>query len=103
MDVTVELTNLYNKCKFDNYMMAFAPVLTSLPGFLSFFTSLIEVIISDEEVQVYKGISAAVYVRNNAEAGKQFGLWFKHLWDIEMQDAEIQEDTQIIGLLSSGA
>ena len=87
MDIGVEMTNVYNKCDFDYYMMAFGPVLTSLTGFLGFFTSLIEVIISDEEVAVYLAMSQAAYNREESNAGKQFGLWFKHLWDIEMQDA----------------
>ena len=69
MDLMVELTNLYNQCDLDYYMQAFAPIMTSLSGFLWFGTSLISIVISDGEVFVYKGMSQAALERNPSNAG----------------------------------
>ena len=83
-------------------MQAFAPFLTSLSGFLGTLTSLLEVIIDESEVPVYQGISAAAYSRDQSSCGTYFGLWFKHAWNIELQDAVIQEQTVIYGTMSNG-
>ena len=69
MDLMVELTNLYNQCDLDYYMQAFAPILTSLSGFLWFLTSFWSIVISDGEVFVYKGMSQAALERNPSNAG----------------------------------
>ena len=39
-DMTVELTNLYNECSLDYYMQAWAPLFTSVSGFLNITVSL---------------------------------------------------------------
>ena len=73
-------------------MQAFAPVLTSLTGFLGFFTSLWIVIIDDKEVPVYRGMSQAAWNREPANAGKYLGIWMQDLYGIELQDAQVDED-----------
>ena len=83
-DLLVELTNMYNECDFDYYMQAFAPILTSLSGFLWFITSLTSIIISDGEVFVYKGMSQAALDRNPSNAGQYMGIWTKHLFGVEL-------------------
>lgn len=69
MDITVEATNLYNTCEMDYIMQAFGPILTSLSGFLGALTSLLEVILSADEVATYTGISKSVYDLDRAGAG----------------------------------
>ena len=84
----------------DYYMQAFAPFLTSLSGFLNTLVSFIQVLIGDDEVPVYEGLSAAVYARDTSAAGTYFGTWFQHLWDIELQDSTLGEDVVIYGTMS---
>ena len=57
MDLAVEATNMWNQCDFDYYMQAFAPVFTSLSGFLWFLTSMTSMIINESEEYVYLGMS----------------------------------------------
>lgn len=84
LDILVELTNLYNECQLDYYMQAWAPMFTSLSGFLGIFTSLWIVIIDEKEVPNYYGMSQAAFNRQPANAGKFFGLWCRDLWGVEL-------------------
>ena len=86
MDLAVEMVNLYNLCDLDYYMMAFAPPLTALSGFLSFLVSALEIVFSEDEVPIYVGISKAAFDRDQAQMGNYFGKWFGHLFPIELQD-----------------
>ena len=61
MDLAVEATNLWNKCDFDYYMQAFAPIFTSLSGFFFILTSVTSIIINEEEEYVYLGMSNAAF------------------------------------------
>ena len=100
MDTLVELTNLYNECSFDYYMQAWAPIFTSLSGFLGMFTSLWVVIIDEKYVETYYGMSQASFNREPAKAGKFFGLWCKDLWGLELQDSVVDTEIQWIGTAS---
>ena len=103
MDLAVEITNTYQKCQLDYYMQAFAPCVTSLSGFLSFGTSLITVLISSEYVSVYEGMSLAAYEEDHSNAGKYIAEWFKSLFDVQLEDATIDNETVVLGTLSGGA
>ena len=100
MDALVEATNMWNECDFDYYMQAFAPLFTTLSGFLGLFTSLTGILILEEEVYVYEGISEAAYTQNPARAGQYTGLWIKHLMGVELQDATIESQTPEYGTLA---
>ena len=100
MDLAVEATNMWNKCDFDYYMQAFAPVFTSLSGFLWFFTSMTSMIINESEEYVYVGMSYSAYTRNPAQGGQYTGLWLKHLMGVELQDTTIEIDTPEYGTLA---
>ena len=102
VDMLVELTNTYNKCDLDYYMQAFAPILTSLSGFLSFGTSLISIVISDGEVYVYEGLSSAAYNQDPGNAGKFAGLWCKHLFGVDLQDATVATEATVYGTTANG-
>ena len=101
LDLVVEITNVYNQCKIDYIMQAIGPWFTSLSGFLGALTSMLEVIISEDEVPTYTGISAAVYAGNQGSAGNWLGIWFKHAINVELQDTTIQNNTIIIGTMSN--
>ena len=101
MDVTVEVTNIYNKCELEYFMQKFAPPFTTLSGFLGFTSSLIEIIISADIVDIYKGISLAVYTDDLPNAGKWFGTWFIGLFDVKTQDAQLIEYSDPIGPFSN--
>ena len=57
MDLLVEVTNMWNECDFDYYMQAFAPVGTSLSGFLWFFVACLSMVVNASEEYVYMGMS----------------------------------------------
>lgn len=103
LDIVVELTNLWNYCELDYIWQAFGMLSTSLSGFLGFSTSLLTVAIMQDQVSNYKGMSAAAYNSDPAAAGQYLGLWFKALMGVELQDAQILEDTVVIGTISSGS
>ena len=100
MDLMVEATNMWNECDLDYYMQAFAPVFTTLSGFLWIITSLTSIIINESEVEVYVGMSKASFDRDAAKGGQYFGLWTKHLLGVELQDATVDVSTQEYGTMS---
>lgn len=56
-DLVVEMANLYEICSLDYIMQAFAPIFTSLSGFLEFCTSSITVIFEEESEAMFLGLS----------------------------------------------
>jgi len=81
-------------------MQAWAPYFTSLSGFLGFFTSLWVVIIDENQVANYYGMSQASFNRQPANAGKFLGLWCRDLWGVELQDSVIEENYTTYGAQS---
>ena len=82
-DMTVELTNLYNECSLDYYMQAWAPLFTSVSGFLNIIVSLATVILAYESEEIWIGMSLAAYELNASNAGKYFGLFMKATFGVE--------------------
>ena len=73
---------------------------TSLSGFLGIFTSLWIVIIDENQVPNYYGMSQASFRREPANAGKFFGQWCRDLWGVELQDSVIENDYNTYGAQS---
>ena len=103
LDIIVMMTNMWNKCELDYIFQAYGGFFMSLSGFLGFGTSLLTVAIMDDQVPNYQGMSAAAYGNDPAAAGKYIGLWFKALSGVELQDAQILEETVVIGTISGGS
>ena len=103
-DVVVEVTNVYNKCKFDYYMQAMGPIFTTLHGFLGFLTSAITIVLSEDEEPNYIGMSLAAYELNPNNGGKYLGIFMKHLFNVEIEDKTLSGEGSllIIGTMSDG-
>ena len=89
MDISVEITNVYNTCQLDYIMQAWAPIFTSMSGFLGFSASLLNIVLSGDYVSTYEGMSLAAYNRDSANAGLYMGSLLKNLWGVELEDATI--------------
>ena len=70
-------------------MQGWAPIFTSLSGFLNFCTSAIVVLLGDDDVENYLGMSAAAYNYDAANGGKYFGIFLRHLFNVEIEDSTI--------------
>ena len=77
------MTNMYETCSLDYIMQAFAPIFTSLSGFLEFCASAIEVVFADDSETMFLGLSLASYERDEINAGFYFGEFMVILFNVE--------------------